>query len=241
MQAMGRKIGFIPAAVRLADPKRELPLQIYLTESKLTLADLADKVNDQLKQSGRCLVVVSEGFDVGDIGAQKDSFGHVHFGASDLTVQQAVVSYLNKKGLPTTGKARGQVPGTDQRHCSVLASAVDLKEAYESGRKAAEIAMKDGNGFMATILRETGATYKARYDKVPLEVVANSERFFPKEWIAANRIDVTDDFIRYAQPLIGEGWVQVPLENGLPRYARLKPIFVEKKSPAFLPEAYRKK
>jgi 6-phosphofructokinase 1 len=241
MQAMGRKIGFIPAAVRLADPKRELPIQIYLTESNLTLADLADKVNDELKRSGRCLVVVSEGFDVGDIGAQKDSFGHVHFGASDLTVQQAVVSYLNKQGLPTTGKARGQVPGTDQRHCSVLASVVDLKEAYESGRKAAEIAMNDGNGFMATILRESGAGYKARYDKVPLEVVANSERFFPKEWIAANRIDVTDDFIRYAQPLIGDEWVQVPLENGLPRYARLKPIFVAKKSPVFLPEAYRKK
>ena len=240
MQAMGRKIGFIPAAVRLADPKRELPIQIYLTESNLTLADLADKVNDELKRSGRCLVVVSEGFDVGDIGAQKDSFGHVHFGASDLTVQQAVVSFLNKQGLPTTGKARGQVPGTDQRHCSVLASVVDLQEAYESGRKAAEIAMQDGSGFMATILREPGATYRARYDKVPLEVVANSERFFPKEWIAANRIDVTDDFIRYAQPLIGNEWVQVPLENGLPRYARLKPIFAPKKCPAFQPEAYRK-
>ena len=30
MQAMGRKIGFIPAAARLADPEREMPLQIYL-------------------------------------------------------------------------------------------------------------------------------------------------------------------------------------------------------------------
>jgi 6-phosphofructokinase 1 len=240
LQAMGRKIGFIPAAVRLADPRRELPLQIYLTESGLSLADLADRVNDELKRCGRCLVVVSEGFDVGDIGAQKDAFGHVHFGASDLTVQQAVVSYLNKRGLPTTGKARGQVPGTDQRHCSVLASTVDLAEAYASGRKAAEIAMKDGNGWMATILREPGPVYKARYDKVPLEVVANSERFFPEAWLAANKIDVTDEFIRYAQPLIGDDWVRVPLENGLPRYARLKPLFAGKKCPPFEPEAYRK-
>ena len=241
LQAMGRKIGFIPAAVRLADPKRELPIQIYLTESGLTLADLADKVNDQLKQSGRCIVVVSEGFDVGDIGAQKDAFGHTHFGASDLTVQQAVVSYLNKHGLPTTGKARGQVPGTDQRHSSVLASTVDLQEAYESGRKAAEIAMKDGNGWMATILREPGLVYKARYDKVPLEVVANSERFFPKAWLSTNKIDVTDDFIRYAQPLIGSDWVPVPLENGLPRFTKFKPLFAEKKCPSFALEAYRKK
>ena len=59
-----------------------MPLQIYLAESPCTLAQLADNVNDQLKQSGRCLVVISEGFDVGDIGAVKDSFGHTSFSAS---------------------------------------------------------------------------------------------------------------------------------------------------------------
>ncbi|MEE8452828.1 MAG: 6-phosphofructokinase, partial [Thermoguttaceae bacterium] len=42
MQAMGRKIGFIPAAARLADPGREMPLQIYLAESPCTLEQLAD-------------------------------------------------------------------------------------------------------------------------------------------------------------------------------------------------------
>jgi ATP-dependent phosphofructokinase / diphosphate-dependent phosphofructokinase len=36
IQAMGRKIGFIPAAARLADPDRKMPLQIYLTESGVT-------------------------------------------------------------------------------------------------------------------------------------------------------------------------------------------------------------
>ena len=46
LQAMGRKIGFIPAAARLADPKREMPLQIYMTESKVTLPELADNVNE---------------------------------------------------------------------------------------------------------------------------------------------------------------------------------------------------
>ena len=239
LQAMGRKIGFIPAAARLADPRRELPLLIFLTESGLTLADLADRVSDQLQRSGRCLVVVSEGFEVGGLGPQTDAFGHTLFGASDQTVQQVVVSYLNKKGLPTSGKARGQVPGTDQRHSIVLASTVDLEEAYLSGRKAAEIALRDGNGWMATILRAPGEVYEARYDKVALAVVANSERFFPKDWIAANRTDVTDDFLRYARPLIGEEWVRVPLEHGLPRFTRFRPVFAEKKCPPFLPQAYR--
>ena len=55
LQAMGRKIGFIPAAARLADPKREMPLQIYMTESKVTLPELADNVNEELKRSKRCI------------------------------------------------------------------------------------------------------------------------------------------------------------------------------------------
>ena len=239
LQAMGRKIGFIPAAARLADPDRRLPIQIYLTESGLSMEAMADLVNDELVRSGRCIVVVSEGFDVGDIGAQKDSFGHVNFGASDRTAQSAIVSYLNSVGLKATGKARGQAVGTDQRHSAPLASVVDQKEAYESGRYAVEIARTDGNGFMSTILREPGDIYKVRYDKVPLDVVANSERFFPKEWLTENRIDVTDEFVKYAKPLIGDVWAEVPLENGLPRFTRFEPIFADKKCDAYIPQAYR--
>jgi ATP-dependent phosphofructokinase / diphosphate-dependent phosphofructokinase len=239
LQTMGRKIGFIPAAARLADPQRLLPLQIYLTESGVTLPEMADMVNDELVRSGRCIVVVSEGFDVGDIGAQKDSFGHINFGASERTAQSAIVAYLNSVGLKATGKARGQTVGTDQRHSAPLASVVDLQEAYESGRYAVEIARKDGNGYMATILREPCEQYRVRYDKVPLEVVANSERFFPTEWISSSRIDVTDDYVRYALPLIGESWAQVPLENGLPRFTRFKKIFAEKRCGTYTPQAYR--
>ena len=239
LQAMGRKIGFIPAAARLADPDRRLPIQIYLTESGVAKEEMADLVNDELVRSGRCIIVVSEGFDVGDIGEQKDSFGHTSFGASDRTAQSAIVSYLNSVGLKATGKARGQTVGTDQRHSAPLASVVDLTEAYESGRFAVGIARTAGNGYMSTILREPGDIYKVRYDKVPLDIVANSERFFPTEWIASSRIDVTDEFVKYAKPLIGNVWADVPLENGLPRFTRFEPIFADKKCDAYTPQAYR--
>ena len=85
MQAMGRKIGFIPAAARLADPDREMPLQIYLAEKPCPLEQLADQVNDLLRRRGRAMVVVSEGFDVGDLGDVKDSFGHTNFGATRMS------------------------------------------------------------------------------------------------------------------------------------------------------------
>ncbi|HYW94005.1 MAG TPA: diphosphate--fructose-6-phosphate 1-phosphotransferase [Bacteroidales bacterium] len=239
LQAMGRKIGYIPAAARLADPKRELPLQIYLAESGVTLAQMADNINDQLNRDGRCIVVISEGFNTGSLGEVKDAFGHTSFGSSEQSVFQNVVNYLNKSGFKVKGKARGQVMGTDQRDTMIYASTVDLDEAYRVGQKAVDIAINEGNGWMATILRVPGFIYNVTYDKVPLEKVALSERTFPEEWITASGTDVSDDFISYARPLIGEDWVSVPLINGKQRFTRFKPVFAGKKLPAFMPQAYR--
>ena len=145
IQAMGRKIGYIHAAARLADPKKKTPLQIYLTESKLTIDELVDKINDQL--------------------------------------------------------------------------------------------VKDGNGWMATILREPGLIYNAKYDKVPLQKVALSERFFHEKWIEKNRVDVSDEFLKYVRPLIGEDWISVPMINGKQRFTQFKPIFTDKKLPEYNLEA----
>lgn len=238
LQAMGRKIGFIPAAARLADPDRTTPLQIYLTESKLGLSEMADKVNDQLKQDGRCIVVVSEGFDIGEADKAKDAFGHTSFGSVKLSVSQAVVNYLNQAGLKAKGLARGQIMGTDQRSSAIYTSVVDLEEAYKVGRKAVDIAIHEGNGWMATILRKPGSIYNVYYDKVPLEKVALSERTFPEKWIAQNRIDVSDEFLNYVRPLIGDDWPSVPLIDGRQRFTKFKPVFAEKKLDNYLPEAY---
>lgn len=240
MQAMGRRIGFIPAAARLADPAREMPLLIYLAESHCTLAELADRVCGRLRRAGRCLIVISEGFDVGDLGEKKDSFGHTEFGASKLTVAQVVVNYLNQTGLPCKGSARGNVPGTDQRHSMVHASTVDLDEAYRLGQKAVELAAAGESGFMATILREPGTIYSVRYDKVPLAEVAGSERTFPAEWIDPSGCDVTDDFVRYAKPLLGGEMISLPVVDGRQRMTRFRPIFAEKKLAGYVPQADRK-
>ncbi len=239
MQAMGRKIGFIPAAARLADPQREMPLQIYLAESPCTLEQLCDQVNDQLRRSGRCLVVISEGFDVGDLGLVKDSFGHTSFGSTQLTVAQVVVNQLNQVGLAAKGAARGNVSGTDQRHAMAYASPVDLDESFYVGQKAATLAAAGESGFMATILRNPGP-YSVRYDKVPLPEVANSERTFPADWIAESGCDVTDDFLRYARPLVGNDMVSLPMIDGRQRLTRFSPIFAEKKLGAYEPQASRK-
>jgi 6-phosphofructokinase 1 len=239
IQAMGRRIGFIPAAARLADPEREMPLQIYLPEAESTLPELAENVNQELRRSGRAIVVVSEGFNVGNLGASRDSFGHTQFSASEVSVAQVIVNYLNQQGFAIRGAARGQIPGTDQRDSIIYASTVDLEEAYSVGEQAVRIAVTEGTGYMATIRREPGADYTVSYDKAPLAEMANSERAFPKAWIAPNGIDVTDEFLRYARPLIGETGPSIPLIGGLQRFARLKTLFAEKKCPAYIPSEYR--
>lgn len=239
LQAMGRRIGYIPAAARLADPDREMPLQIYMAESPCSLADMADNINDQLKNDGRCIVVVSEGFDVGDLGEVKDGFGHTSFSSSQITVAQTVVNYLNANGLAASGAARCNVPGTDQRHSMAFASTVDLEEAYYAGQKACLLAANHESGYMANILRSPGDIYNVYYDKAPLSQVANSERTFPKEWISANGFDVTDEFIKYAKPLVGEGMVSIPMIAGRQRMTRLEPIFASQKLEKYLPQAKR--
>ena len=239
LQAMGRRIGYIPAAARLADPNREMPLQIYMAESPCSLADMADNINDQLKQDGRCIVVVSEGFDVGDLGEVKDGFGHTSFSSSQITVAQTVVNYLNANGLAASGAARCNVPGTDQRHSMAFASTVDLEEAYYAGQKACLLAANHESGYMANILRSPGDIYNVYYDKAPLSEVANSERTFPTEWISENGFDVTDEFVKYAKPLVGEGMVSIPMIDGRQRMTRLEPIYATQKLEAYVPQAKR--
>lgn len=246
---MGRKIGFIPAAARLADPKREVPLLIIIPESlskddyQGNLEFITGKVNEKLKKEGRCIVVIGEGVNVGDLGILRDSFGHNQFSASEKTVEQVLTNYLNgidrkdnqgraKSRLMVRGIARSERPGTRQRREIAYVSEIDRDEAYQVGVYAAKIALSGENGFMSTIVRNPDLPYKVNYDKILLDTVANSEREFPKKWIASNRVDVTDEFINWALPLIG---------SSLPHFAKFKDVYVPKKCGGYIPMEYRSK
>jgi 6-phosphofructokinase 1 len=142
-----------------------MPLQIYMAERLCPLEQMADQVNDLLRAAGRAIVVISEGFDVGDLGRVLDAFDHQAFSSSRFTVAQAVVNYLNQVGLATKGMARSNIPGTDQRHSMAYASTVDLDEAYRVGQTALALAAGGQGGSMATILRQSGPVYSVRYGR----------------------------------------------------------------------------
>jgi 6-phosphofructokinase len=232
MQAMGRKIGFITASARLGDPERRMPLLIVMPEAlckddaAANLERVTDGVNAMLRERGRCMVVVCEGANLGDVGVLLDSFGHAQFSASRTTAAQLLMNHLNgvdradAKGRARTrlvvpGIARVDVPGTIQRRDIGRASEVDLQEAYEVGLHAAKLALAGRSGLMATILRKPGDNYGVKFGEVPLSEVANAERTFPQEWISEDGLDVTDGFVRWARPLIG---------RALPEFAQLDEI-----------------
>ncbi len=243
---MGRKIGFIPAAARLADPKREMPLLIFLPEalsvddSNSNLEFITKSINKQLEEFGRCIVVIGEGVNLGDLSILQDSFGHAQFSASGSTVGKLLINHLNgqdrkdKDGrsesrLIVPGIARSENPGTRQRRELAYVSEVDRQEAYQVGAYSAKLALEGEDGYMATIIRNPGKDYSVKYDKVALDIVANSEREFPKEWIAPTNDDVTDDYIRWAMPLIG---------GPLPEFSKFKEIYVSKKCDKYIPAGY---
>ena len=106
-----------------------------------------------------------------------------------------------------------------------------MSEAYQVGAKAARIALEGEGGFMATIIRAPGTKYQVVFDKVLLKTVANAERKFPTGWIAQNRIDVTEDFIKWALPLLG---------GPLPVFTNFKEVFAPNLCGKYIPFAYRK-
>jgi len=229
MQAMGRKIGFITASARLADPARRMPLLIIMPEAlsnddaEGNLELIADNVNRVLGDAGRCMVVVTEGANVGDVGVLRDAFGHAQFSASRTTAAHLLMNYLNgvdradakgraRSRLAVPGIARVDVPGTIQRRDISRVSSIDVEEARSLGAHAARLALDGKSGLMATIIRRPGPAYAVDYGDVPLDVVANAERTFPPEWIAESKVDVTDGFVRWAAPLVG---------GPLPRFASL--------------------
>ena len=51
---------------------------------------------------------------------------------------------------------------------------------------------------------------------------------------------MTDDFVRYARPLVGNDMISLPIVDGRQRLTRFQPIHAEKKLPAYVPQGERR-
>ena len=115
-----------------------------------------------------------------------------------------------------------------QRCAAHCASKVDIEETFEAGKQAVRAAVNGETDKMVCYARVDGDEYKCEYKLLPLELAANTEKTVPLEWITNNGTGISEEFVKYALPLI-QGEPDMLKEDGLPRFAKLKKVLVEKK------------
>lgn len=232
LEVMGRNAGWLTAATALASYKGQGPDLIYLPELDFDMNKfIADSKSAYEKNNGKLIVAASEGIkdkngkyisEYGsDLANEKDSFGHAQLGGT----AQVLASILKRE---LNCKTRAIEFSLLQRCAAHWASATDVEESFTAGQKSVQFAVEGMTDHMVAYERsEKNGKYVCNYVLVNLSKVANTEKAVPREWINANGTGLTQDFINYALPLI-EGESKPPIQDGLPRFAKLKKVWATK-------------
>lgn len=223
VEIMGRHAGWLTAASALARKfEHDNPVLIYLPETDFDQDAFIEKVRTSLETTPNLVVCISEGIHdntgtficeySNDVGT--DTFGHKMLTGSGKYLENLVKERLGVK-------VRSVELNVCQRCSSSMLSKTDQKEAIASGAYGVKAALNGANGKMVAFERLDGDDYQIDYVLKDVNVICNQEKCVPVTWITADGSDVTEDFIRYARPLI-QGEVTVPTEDGVPKFAYRK-------------------
>ena len=223
VEIMGRHAGWLTAASALARKfEHDNPVLIYLPETDFDQDAFIEKVRTSLETTPNLVVCISEGIHdntgtficeySNDVGT--DTFGHKMLTGSGKYLENPVKERLGVK-------VRSVELNVCQRCSSSMLSKTDQKEAIASGAYGVKAALNGASGKMVAFERLDGDDYQIDYVLKDVNVICNQEKCVPATWITADGSDVTEDFIRYARPLI-QGEVTVPTEDGVPKFAYRK-------------------
>jgi len=151
----------------------------------------------------------------GSVYAGLDAFGHKIMSGTG----QFLANYLGK----TLGvKARGIEISTLQRSAAHFASKQDINEAVATGAAAVKAAFNGRTAEMSVIRRIfDNSEYVYSVETADIKSIANIEKTVPSEWIVNDNTYVSDEFIKYARPLI-MGEMNIIYKNGLPMHLKIK-------------------
>ncbi len=231
LEVMGRNSGWVAAGSMLAkrrDRPSDPPHLIYLPEVPFQNGKFLEDVKKVLSTEKFCFIVAGEGLVDGDgnyiatSGAQTDSFGHTQLGGVG---EQLRVLAEENLGV----KARSARPGHSLRSAAHCASQVDNDEAFYIGRAAVAAAVtQEVTGKMVTLLRGETDYYQCETGLADLGEVARGVKTVPLNWVNEDGVSMNYQFFKYAFPLV-QGEVPVPFEDGVPNFARLGRIRIEKR------------
>ena len=231
MEVMGRHAGWIAGAAGLAaEQEGDAPHIIVFPEVAFDKAAFMQKVKHCVDTFGYCAIVVSEGAHYEDgtflaDAGNKDAFGHLQLGGVAPTLANMIKDELGYK-------YHWAVSDYLQRSARHIASATDVEQAYAMGKAAMEYALAGKNAVMPIIVRESNSPYAWHVGEANLSDVANIEKMMPPEFITEDGFGITEAAKEYFSPLI-QGEDYPPYKNGLPQYARLKKVLIDKKLPAW--------
>jgi len=225
IEAMGRNAGWLTASAALAGLDGNGADLIYLPEVPFSMEKFINDIKAVCaKNNNKCIAVVSEGIKFANgkyVSEAKtsatDKFGHAQLGG--------LAARLANEVKEATGiKTRAIEFSLMQRCAAHLASKVDVEEAFKAGQKAVKLAVSGETDKMVIFKRVMkDGKYTCEMEPMALELAANTEKTVPQSWIIKDGTYVSKKFIDYALPLI-QGDSKAPLENGLPRFARLKKV-----------------
>ena len=220
VEIMGRNAGWLTAGCHLAKLSNTPVDLIYLPEKPFDVDKFLEKVATIYNQKKKVLVAVSEGIKT-ENGEyllkyrhfnKTDSFGHLQLGGVAQVLCEIVGERLN---LPV----RAIELNLPQRCASHIASLTDIEEAYNCGKTALNKAVDGYTDKMVVMTRISD--YEIKYDLHEIEGIANEVKLVPDEFITKDYDGITDEFIKYASPLIlGES--NITFENGFVRFSNLK-------------------
>ncbi|MDQ6994886.1 MAG: diphosphate--fructose-6-phosphate 1-phosphotransferase, partial [Mariprofundaceae bacterium] len=206
---MGRDAGFLTAASALArQAEGQGPHLIYVPESTFNIAQFQQDVRTMMEKHGRCVIAVSEGIidangDPIMTSGEKDSHGNLQ-----LSGTGALGDFLSnkvKEGLADDAvRVRADTFGYLQRSFPGVISDVDAKEARDVGTFGVNHAVNKGDAGSVSIRRLSSQPYESECFITPLSTVAREATSLNAEYIAASGHDVTQAWLDYLQPLVGD-------------------------------------
>ncbi len=213
IEIMGRDAGWLAASAALAKrEERDAPHLIAVPEVAIDVDRFLGGIEDACRRYGIAVAVVAEnsrGPD-GPLGSQPtpsrvDDFGHAYY--------EGPARYLAALAEKRLGvRVRAEKPGTIQRSMASCVSSTDAAEAEMAGRAAVRYALEGATDRMVTLVRGDGDAYSCTTGLAPLAEVAGRVRTMPPSYLDPGNHAVTDEFLRYARPLVGAP---------LPRFERL--------------------
>ncbi len=212
LEVMGRDAGWLAAASALAKrEERDPPHLICAPETPIDKDKFVADIQNAYSRHGYAVAVISENVRTPDgvLGGQGaprfiDDFGHEYY--------DGPASYLAALVSRSLGvRARYEKPGTIQRSFIWAASESDAREAEMAGRAAVSAARAGMRDVIVTLERRDCPDYVCETGFAPLEAVGGKSRPMPDEFLSPQDNFVTDAFIDYLKPLVGD----------IPRFPRL--------------------